>query len=123
MATQRRFAVEEANALLGELRERLARMREARRAILSSGERVRASSPQDGGGREGAGLWDAAARLRKDLEALAEAGVVLRDAEAGLVDFPAEREGHLVYLCWRADEPEVGHWHEVDAGFPGRRPL
>jgi hypothetical protein len=39
------------------------------------------------------------------------------------VDFPAERDGRPVYLCWRLGEPSVQFWHEIDAGFVGRRPL
>ena len=50
-------------------------------------------------------------------------GVELKDPFSGLVDFPAWRHGHEVYLCWRLGEPDVAHWHELDAGFAGRRPL
>jgi hypothetical protein len=54
---------------------------------------------------------------------LAGAGIVLRDLDRGLVDFPAIRDGEEVYLCWLVDEPEIEHWHELDAGFAGRRRL
>jgi hypothetical protein len=40
-----------------------------------------------------------------------------------LVDFPTEREGRIVFLCWRADEEGVIWWHEPDSGFLGRKPL
>ena len=43
--------------------------------------------------------------------------------DAGLVDFPGEIDGRPVYLCWRLGERAVEHWHELDAGFAGRRPL
>lgn len=43
--------------------------------------------------------------------------------EHGLVDFPTSFEGRWVYLCWQRGEPELQHWHEVDGGFRGRRPL
>lgn len=109
--------------MLGDLRERVGRLREARRLILRSAERVRSSAPTNGGGREGGEQWEATATVRREVEALAEAGIVLRDADTGLVDFPSLRDGREVFLCWRLGEHEVGHWHEVDAGFPGRRPL
>ena len=48
---------------------------------------------------------------------------MVRDLERGLVDFPSVIDGREVYLCWLLDEPAVGHWHGVDAGFAGRRPL
>ena len=48
-------------------------------------------------------------------------GVELKDYYTGLVDFPGWMNGHEVYLCWRLGEPEVAHWHELDAGFAGRQ--
>jgi hypothetical protein len=43
--------------------------------------------------------------------------------DAGLVDFPGERDGRLIYLCWRLGEQSVAHWHETDTGYAGRQPL
>jgi hypothetical protein len=54
---------------------------------------------------------------------LTSLGIEIKDYETGLVDFPAERDGRPVYLCWRLGEPSVQFWHEIDAGFVGRRPL
>ena len=50
-------------------------------------------------------------------------GCELKDWAGGLVDFPALHQGRRVWLCWRLDEPVVAHWHELDAGFAGRKPL
>ncbi len=50
-------------------------------------------------------------------------GLTLRDIESGLVDFPALVAGRQVWLCWRRGEPTVEWWHELEAGFGGRRPL
>jgi len=50
-------------------------------------------------------------------------GVVIKDINAGLVDFPALREGREVYLCWRYGEEAVQFWHDLDAGFAGRQPV
>lgn len=66
--------------------------------------------------------------LRADIEARLQAitdlGVLVKDIESGLIDFPSRREGHEVYLCWRLGEGErIGWWHEVEAGFAGRQPL
>jgi hypothetical protein len=54
---------------------------------------------------------------------LRQVGVELKDHFMGLVDFPSLMDGRVVYLCWRLGEPEVAHWHELDAGFAGRRKL
>jgi hypothetical protein len=57
------------------------------------------------------------------LAELADLGVEFKDYERGLVDFPGERDGRPVYLCWQLGEPEVRFWHDLDAGFLGRQPL
>ena len=62
-------------------------------------------------------------RIRGYAKELQDLGVELKDPFTGLVDFPWERDGRTVYLCWQFDEAEVGHWHELDAGFGGRCPL
>ncbi|HRP09378.1 MAG TPA: DUF2203 domain-containing protein, partial [Gemmatimonadales bacterium] len=68
-----------------------------------------------------------AGRLAGEIEAcldeLEQVGCLFRGFEEGLVDFPARHEGRVICLCWRAGETEVSHWHELNAGFPGRQPL
>jgi hypothetical protein len=61
--------------------------------------------------------------LRAEVERISGLGIILRDVESGLVDFPAERDGNEVYLCWRLGEDHVGYWHPPETGFAGRRPL
>lgn len=71
--------------------------------------------------REAVGVQ--AERVAGLVDELQELGVELKDFEQGLVDFYALREDRLVYLCWRLGEEHITHWHEVDAGFAGRRPV
>jgi hypothetical protein len=121
---ERYYTVEEANALTAHLREALARIRESRDLIVGSAEKIREGAVADGGGPEGTATWEATRTLRRELEDLSARSIVLRDADSGLFDFPSRREGRLVYLCWRPDhEDAVSFWHEVNAGFPGRKPL
>jgi hypothetical protein len=61
--------------------------------------------------------------VRREVERITGEGVILRDAETGLLDFPSRREGEQVFLCWRPDEAAVGFFHGPDTGFAGRRPL
>jgi hypothetical protein len=61
--------------------------------------------------------------LNRFVEELHTVGVELKDYELGLIDFPALAEGREVYLCWRRGEDRVNAWHEVDAGFAGRKDL
>jgi hypothetical protein len=63
-----------------------------------------------------------AARLEEYVDELRRLGVELKGWD-GLVDFPAWMDDREVYLCWKLGEPEVAHWHEIDAGFAGRQRL
>jgi hypothetical protein len=54
---------------------------------------------------------------------LRDLGVEPKGAVEGLVDFPCEQDGRIVYLCWRLGEPEILFWHDLEAGFAGRQPL
>lgn len=63
------------------------------------------------------------AQITQRIHTIDELGVILKDLEAGLVDFPAHRNGREVYLCWRLGEDHIRWWHEVDSGFAGRQPL
>jgi hypothetical protein len=124
MDEDRVYTVEEADAMLPELRERLASVRSARQAMLHGAELVKERVAADGGGASGGReYWEAQRTLRAEIERLAEENIVLRDPETGLVDFPGEREGRRVWLCWRLGEDRVAHWHELESGFSGRRPL
>jgi hypothetical protein len=120
---ERTFTKEEADAMLPDLRVRLERIRSNRQVLLGAAERIRGQMASDGGGHFGNDYWQASRALKEDVEALAEQNVLLRDPQTGLIDFPGEREGRPVFLCWQLGEDAVAHWHEVGSGFLGRRPL
>lgn len=70
------------------------------------------------------GLRDGAEHAEAALEELEEGGIVLRQLDAGLVDFPAKgADGGIYLLCWRTDEPDLAWWHRPEDGFMGRQPL
>lgn len=117
------FSAEQAEAELSELRVRLPRLREARRALIASGKKIREAVGADGGGVSGSEWFEHQQTLKAEVEYLAARGILLRDPETGLVDFPADREGRRVLLCWRLGEERVSHYHEEGAGFSGRKPL
>jgi hypothetical protein len=119
--TERRFTLDEANAELADLRERLPRVREARRGLISATSRVTEAVAADGGGVEGSDWFRHQQTLKAEIEHLSERGILLRDPETGLVDFPAEREGRRVFLCWRLGEEGVAFFHEEHSGFSGRK--
>ena len=123
MTTDRVFTVADANAELAELRERLPRLREARIGLITSSERITDAVASDGGGVSGSDWFRHQQTLKTEVEYLAERGILLRDPETGLIDFPAERDGEEVFLCWRLGEDDVAYYHGVHGGFGGRKPL
>ena len=50
-------------------------------------------------------------------------GVVVKDLEKGLCDFPYLRKDRVVYLCWHLGEDSIGYWHDRDSGFGSRERL
>jgi hypothetical protein len=61
--------------------------------------------------------------LKNAMERIQDLGVLVKDLDTGLVDFPTLLRGEEVYLCWRMDENDIHHWHGVNEGFQGRKPI
>ncbi|HEX8646249.1 MAG TPA: DUF2203 domain-containing protein [Thermoleophilaceae bacterium] len=122
---QRHFSVEEANAAIGWVTERIERLRSARERLTDEEvrEALSEAAPTNGGGEPGRHVSEAFLDMRSALADLQEQQIVLRDLDRGLVDFPHLREGREVYLCWIEGEEEIGYWHDLDAGYGGRQPL
>jgi hypothetical protein len=121
----RHYTVDQANAAIGFVEERLARLRSARAQL--SDEEARAAlgeaAPSNGGGGPGRVVSEAFLELQRALGELQAMEIVLRDLERGLVDFPAMRDGREVYLCWEEGEEQIGFWHDTESGYGGREPL
>jgi len=62
-------------------------------------------------------------RLDDLLHQLQDMGIEVKDLATGLIDFPAVKDGRVVYLCWKYNEGSIQFWHEVEAGFSGRQPI
>jgi hypothetical protein len=122
---ERHFTVEEANAMLAHLETVLVTLREARDRLTDAElhEALDGAAPTNGGGEPGREVGTAFLEVRRVLLGLEEVGIVLRDIDRGLADFPALRDGREIYLCWQRGEDRIGFWHELESGFPGRRPL
>jgi hypothetical protein len=122
---QRHYTREDARSALDSLRPLLQRLRDVRDLLTDAEahEALSAAAPANGGGEPGVQVGEAFLEVRRLLTALQDAGIMLRDIDRGLVDFPSTRDGRDVYLCWELEEDDVGYWHELDAGFNGRHPL
>ncbi|HEY8644884.1 MAG TPA: DUF2203 domain-containing protein [Gaiellaceae bacterium] len=130
---ERSFTPDEANNALDEVRpvaERLVAVRARMRELEHSQGALVTAIGGNGGGyaatdlnsaqTELGGLADVALACVDKLE---ELGVVLKDLDLGLLDFPSEREGAEVLLCWHAGEDAVTSWHGLEEGYAGRKPI
>lgn len=126
----RLFTHAEATALLPALRPRLQQLAVMKRR-LDGVERefnaLRQQARANGHARRARELEQELHALVHDLNAEIAAvhalGVEVKDLAIGLVDFPSERDGRVVYLCWRMDEPAIVAWHELGGGYMGRQSL
>ena len=130
----RLYSLQEANSLLPLVREVVARLQEifAQFRAYAERESYPASLQQSNGHPLPAAKallpsLDEVQALRAEAEQLinevVQRGIALKDVEQGLVDFPAVRDGRVVFLCWKQGEDEIRFWHELDTGFAGRQPL
>ncbi|MBL8953234.1 MAG: DUF2203 domain-containing protein [Myxococcaceae bacterium] len=103
----RHFGIEEANGLIPLLRRTFQTVRPL------------AEKLDDTQGPEHDAL---AEKIQGELQPLVDSGIEVKALD-GLVDFRALLEGRTVYLCWRWGEERITHWHELDTGFAGRRPI
>ena len=127
------FTVEQANAALPLVRAITTDLANLSRDVIERRERLsllsggRQREKRDLYGEELAHMENElkvdTERLQSYVEELRELGVEPKNGPEGLIDFPAVMEGRAVYLCWKLGEPEVLHWHDLDAGFRGRQPL
>jgi hypothetical protein len=131
---ERYFTAEEANELLPEVRaatEELVEHRLAARAVAAKRAQLVTRIAGNGGDFDPQEPRELEEDFERETAATAEAvdrlerlGVVVKDADRGLVDFPALREsGEEVLLCWQVGEDEIAYWHGLEEGFAGRKPL
>ena len=130
---RRYFTPDEANALLAEVKPLAEELVTRRRALaVTTARKARLVSRIAGNGGDfdpqepralEEQLEEEAAAIVRCVEKLEWLGVLVKDLDRGLVDFPALRGGEEVLLCWQVGEDEVAHWHGLEEGFAGRKPL
>jgi hypothetical protein len=133
VSTPRYFTPDEANEALVELRPLAEEMIERRRALVDAQTRRAELGAQVGanGGdltpsdfaEADVELERAASTLARCVEQIQAAGVLVKDLDRGLLDFPARRGGEDILLCWQVGEDEILYWHGLDEGFAGRKPI
>jgi hypothetical protein len=126
----RLFSVDEANTILRKVEPLLLQLKQAKEQFDQLRRTLDSMTPAMRGNGHGALAVDLERRINSlvtqmsmGIRALAEQGIEVKDLNQGLIDFPHLRDNHVVYLCWRLGEGRIGYWHEIEAGFAGRREL
>ena len=130
------LTVEEANALLPQIRLTLKSLRDIRNVVLRTEAQIEIeemTSSDSKGQLSPAGqaavtkLMEAfhyqTRQFEEKLEELFQMGAHLKDLETGLIDFYSRRGPEVVFLCWKEGEEEIAHWHSLQGGFKSRQPL
>jgi len=126
MSEQRTFTVDEANDLIPKLRRLLRRLIRHRGRLVelnSEIQKARDNAENNGGSYRGGQYLIELVKFSESAQMVETMGVIIKDLDVGLCDFPHIRDGRIVYLCWKLGEDEVGWWHDIESGFAGRRPI
>lgn len=128
------FTIDEAQSLLPVLESLLKRAIDSKRAAeevesrfaelgrriyLSGGMRVNLAEA----GRERVEMDAHLQRVRESIAEIDSIGVQVKDVDSGLLDFPCRLEDQVVLLCWQMGETAIEHWHTIEDGFKGRKPV
>ena len=120
------FTLAEANHLIPQLNTRLTSVRQAKAVLVRTKEDIRKASAQaeyGGGSAVGPLYISSLQQISANLQAIQELGVLVKDLDLGLCDFPHLRDGRVVFLCWKLGEQEIRWWHETTTGYKDRYPL
>jgi hypothetical protein len=123
---ERIFTLAEAQSLLPRLRSLLTEIVEEWehvRKLNPDVQKARDSAQYDGYSKSGVEYVESVSHLMFLIHQIKDMGVILKDADKGLCDFPYLRQGRVVYLCWQLGEDEIQYWHDIETGFAGREPL
>lgn len=123
---ERIFTISEANRLLPQLQSHLCAVKQGKSVLMQTREEIRRASskaPFGGGSAVGILYIQALQQISTNLQAIQEMGVLVKDVDMGLCDFPYLLDGRTVYLCWKLGEREIRWWHEITTGYKDRHPL
>jgi hypothetical protein len=119
----RRFTLEQANRTLPLVRRIVGDIVQAHTLASARRDDVERSTGTKEAAVAQQALEMAIERLEDLVDELEDVGAELKDYQTGLIDFVGRHEGRDVYLCWKLGEDAITHWHELDAGFAGRKPV
>lgn len=129
----RYFTPAGANEALAEIRplvEQLVGHRREQQRLSEEREELARRIAGNGGGIDAQRLAELEAATERErigvvrcVNAIHERGAIVKSPDEGLIDFPAQRDGEEILLCWHLGEGEVAYWHPLEEGFAGRKPI
>ena len=123
---QRYFTLQEANQTLTLIRPWMEEVQAIRLKILKNQPEAWPAiekSAGNGGNRALSNMVQDFEKIDALIHQIQDTGVLIKDINLGLLDFPALKDGREVYLCWQYGEGDIAFWHEVEAGYAGRQPI
>ncbi len=130
------FSVESANKCIPHLTKKLRRIHQIKNAVdrvmISSEHFSRTVQATNSDGFQV--LLTADIKMQKELHKLLflfyktlddihSLGCIVKDIDAGLIDFYHKLGERDVFLCWKLGESRVEHCHDIDDGFGGRKKI
>ena len=123
---ERVFTLFEANSTIPQLVEHLTAVKRGKGVLVHAMPEIKKASAKasfGGGSYAGRPYLAALEQISQHLHAIHEIGVLVKDVDMGLCDFPHSANGRVVHLCWKLGETEINWWHDVHSGYTGRQPL
>ena len=120
------FTLQQANEALDIIRPLMDEVQAIREKIMSTQPEAWNAiekSVGNGGSRALSQIVQDFEKLDLLVHQILDTGVLIKDVNIGLLDFPAFKDGREVYLCWQYGEGEIAFWHEIEAGYAGRQPI
>ena len=123
---ERVFTLKEATEALGELRPLVEELQGEWTTVKTLNPKIqkaREKAHMDAFSPHGVDYVESVSHVMLLMSQIRDMGVLVKDLDKGLCDFPFMKEDRVVYLCWHLGEDAIGYWHDVEAGFGGREPL
>jgi hypothetical protein len=124
--THRYFTLQEANETLNLIHPLMDEVQAIRLKILKNQPEAWPAiekSAGNGGNRALSNMVQDFEKFDALIHRIQAMDVLIKDINLGLLDFPALKDGHEVYLCWQYGEEDIAFWHEIEAGYAGRQPI
>jgi hypothetical protein len=126
MPSKKLFTLDEANAFVPRLLDLVPKIQKLSVSLNKNFpdiKNARDKAMWNGGSDQGVDYLNSVLKYNGLVRKIEEVGCEVKGIREGLIDFPSLREGREVYLCWRMPEKEILFWHDLNAGFIGRKPI